>query len=315
MNASNHGAIETFSLSKHFGSAAALTELSFTVPTGAIYGVLGPNGAGKTTLIRLLMGFVRPSGGTATIFGRDCWRDGVAARRDVGYLVTADALYPDLSGRAQLDFAASLSGTPPVLRERVLDALEFPQALLGKRLGTYSKGTRQKLALTAAIQTDPALLVLDEPSDGLDPLVQRAFEEVLTDLRDRGRTVFLSSHDLAEVERVCERVAIVRQGRLVTEAAVADLRRQQRRVATVAFADGVPDGLGRVPGIEVHSVDGSRAELLVDGEIGPLLAFLGSAQVDDLLIRRPRLEEIFLRFYDGASAAETSPEPAAERRR
>ena len=315
MDASHRAAIEAVALSKHYGSATALTELSLTVPAGVVYGVLGPNGAGKTTLIRLLMGFVRPSGGTATIFGHDCWHDGVAARRDVGYLVTADALYPDLRGEAQLDFAARLSGQPPVLRDRLLDALEFPRALLGKRLGTYSKGTKQKLALVAAIQNDPALLVLDEPSDGLDPLVQRAFEEVLTDLRDRGRTVFLSSHDLAEVERVCERVAIVRQGRLVTEAAVADLRRQQRRVATVAFADGVPDGLGRVPGIEVHSVDGSRAELLVDGEIGPLLAFLGSAQVDDLLIRRPRLEEIFLRFYDGASAAETSPETAAERRR
>ena len=315
MDASHRAAIEAVALSKHYGSATALTELSLTVPAGVVYGVLGPNGAGKTTLIRLLMGFVRPSGGTATIFGHDCWHDGVAARRDVGYLVTADALYPDLRGEAQLDFAARLSGQPPVLRDRVLDALEFPRALLGKRLGTYSKGTRQKLALAAAIQTDPALLVLDEPSDGLDPLVQRAFEEVLTDLRDRGRTVFLSSHDLAEVERVCERVAIIRQGRLLTEATVADLRRQQRRVATVVFAAGVPAGLDRVPGVEVGSVEGFRAELLVDGPIGPLLDFLGPAQVDDLLIRPPRLEETLLSFYDGASAAGYSHEPAAERRR
>ncbi len=307
-------AITTARLSKRYDRTPALDDVSLAVPPGSIFGVLGPNGAGKTTLIRLLMGFVRPSGGTAAIFGHDCWHDGVAARRDLGFLVTADALYPDLSGRAQLDLAATLSGRPPVLRDRLLDALEFPRSLLGKRLGTYSKGTRQKLALVAAIQTEPALLVLDEPSDGLDPLIQRAFEQVLTDLRDRGRTVFLSSHDLAEVERVCERVAIVRQGRLMAEAAVADLRRQQRRIATVAFATGVPDGLGRVPGVEVRHVEGSRAELLVDGEVGPLLAFLGASEVDDLLIRRPRLEEIFLRYYDGAGA-ETPAEPVAGHRR
>ncbi|MGH2603920.1 MAG: ABC transporter ATP-binding protein, partial [Dehalococcoidia bacterium] len=163
--------IATSGLSKRYGRIDALSRLDLAVPGGVIYGFLGPNGAGKTTAIRLLMGFVRPSAGRAEIFGHDTWREGVAARRDLGFLVTAEALYPDLSGRDQLDYAVGISGRPPVLRRRLLEALELSDDALGRRLGSYSKGMRQKLALTAALQHDPALLILDEPTDGLDPLI------------------------------------------------------------------------------------------------------------------------------------------------
>ncbi|HEX5500390.1 MAG TPA: ABC transporter ATP-binding protein [Thermomicrobiales bacterium] len=300
-------AIATRGLSKRYGSVAALVDLDLTVPAGVIYGFLGPNGAGKTTTLRLLMGFIRPTSGAAVIFGHDVWRDGVAARREVGYLVSADALYPDLSGAAQLDYAASLSGRPPVWRDGLLDALELSRADLRRKLGAYSKGMRQKLALTAALQTDPALLILDEPSDGLDPLIQRAFETLLREARDRGRTIFMSSHDLAEVERICERVAIVRDGRLVAEERIAELQRRHRRIARIAFAGPAPAALATVPGVVIINHNGHWVEAAVDGEIGPLLAFLATQPVVDLTLAPPRLDDIFMGFYDRDAPAPAEP--------
>ncbi len=175
-------AIETRGLTKHFGRRGeiiALADLNLTVSQGVMFGFLGPNGAGKTTAIRLLLGFIRPTSGAATIFGHNTWREGVRARRDLGYLVAPEAFYPDMSGTAQLDYLARLSGRPPVLRERVRTALELGSDALERRIGSYSKGMRQKLALIAAFQHDPSLMILDEPTDGLDPLIQRSFEEFL----------------------------------------------------------------------------------------------------------------------------------------
>jgi ABC-2 type transport system ATP-binding protein len=293
--------IVTNGLSKWYGSVRALSSLALSVPAGVIYGFLGPNGAGKTTAIRLLMGFIRPTAGTARIFGHDTWRDGVAARRELGFLVGAEALYPDLSGRDQLDYAAAISDKPPVLRRRLLDALELSDEALGRRLGSYSKGMRQKLALTAALQHDPALLILDEPTDGLDPLIQHAFEEVLCERRDQGRTIFMSSHDLAEVERVCERVAVVRDGELILEGAIVDLMRRFRRTAEIRFAGSVPPGLAEVPRITILHQDGSLVTIAVDGEVTPLVRYLAGTDLVDLLLPPPRLEDIFLGLYDTQS--------------
>jgi ABC-2 type transport system ATP-binding protein len=295
-------AIATAGLGKRYGTVAALTDLTLTAPRGSIYGFLGPNGAGKTTTIRLLLGFARPTTGRALLLGHDCWRDGVAARRNLGYLVAGDALYPDMTGLALLDHAADLSGRPPILRRAVLDALDLGRAALGRRLGTYSKGMRQKVALTAAIQTDPELLILDEPSDGLDPLVQRAFEEILRDLNRRGRTVFMSSHDLGEVERFCEVVAVVRGGRLLAEERIDDLKRRHRRSASVWFRHAAPAGLDRVPGVVHVARDGNRAELAIEGDVAPLLRELATCDLADLLLPPPRLEDIFMGFYETGEA-------------
>ncbi len=308
--------IETTGLTKHYGEIAALTDLHLAVPAGCIYGFLGPNGAGKTTAIRLLMGFIRASSGSARIFGHDVWTDGVAARRDLGFLVTADAFYPDMTGAAQLDYLAHLSGKPPLLRDRLLDTLELGRDALRRRLGSYSKGMRQKLALTAAFQHDPALLILDEPTDGLDPLIQRGFEELLRDLRDRGRTIFMSSHDLAEVERTCERVAVVRSGRLVAEETIKELKRLQRRTVEVTFAGAVPPELALVPRMTILSQDGSRVRLAFEGDLNPLLRFLAGHHVADLLLAPPRLEDVFMAFYgaDGhrpGNADGKRPDPVA----
>ena len=304
-------AIRTTTLTKRYGEITALAGIDLVVPGGTTYGFLGPNGAGKTTTIRLIMGFIQPSAGTARIWGRDCWRDGVRARADVGYLVPADALYPDMSGQALLEYMASLTRKPPILRQLLLDALELSQEDLKRRLGNYSKGMKQKLALTAALQTHPALLVLDEPTDGLDPLIQRSFENVLGDMRGQGTTVFMSSHDLAEVERTCERVAIIRDGRIVAEENIGDLAAHHHRRAEVTFAGELPLGLDLLPGIGVIGKEGSRLVLSLAGSAMPLLRFLaGRDDVVDVLLPPPRLEDIFLGYYDTGYAQNGRHEPA-----
>jgi ABC-2 type transport system ATP-binding protein len=297
---SDVAAISTTNLTKRYGAVTALAGIDLVVPSGVTYGFLGPNGAGKTTTIRLLMGFVQATSGVARIWGHDCWHDGVRARSDLGFLVPADALYPDMTGRALLDYMAALSGKRPTLRPLLLDALELGQDALNRRLHTYSKGMKQKLALTAAIQTNPRLLVLDEPTDGLDPLIQRSFEAVLRQLRDQGTTVFMSSHDLAEVERTCQRVAIIRDGHIVAEEAIDDLKRRNRRVAEVTFF-AEPPGLDLLPGVEVLERDGGRIVIALEGSVIPLLRFLATRDdVVDLLLSPPRLEDIFLGYYDSS---------------
>ena len=241
-------AISISQLTKRYGAVTALDRIDLDVPNGVTYGFLGPNGAGKTTAIRVLMGFIRPSAGQARIHGCDCWREGVRARANLGFLVPADALYPEMTGAALLDYLGALSGRPPILRVPLLEALELSRADLGRRLCAYSKGMKQKLALTAAMQTAPALIILDEPTDGLDPLIQRAFEHVLTDVRRQGCTIFMSSHDLTEVERTCERVAIIREGRIVAEESIAELRARHHRTVEVTFAGEPPAGLDEIPG-------------------------------------------------------------------
>jgi ABC-2 type transport system ATP-binding protein len=305
-------AIATANLTKRYGPVTALDGIDLAVPPGMTYGFLGPNGAGKTTAIRLIMGFIRPTAGEARIWGHDCWHDGMRARADLGFLVPADALYPDMSGLALLDYMAALSGKPPVLRRHLLDALELGQDALARRLNTYSRGMKQKLALTAAIQTNPALLVLDEPTDGLDPLIQRSFEGVLRDLGNGGATIFMSSHDLAEVERTCERVAIIREGRIVAEETISELKGHHRRVVEVVFSGEPPPGLELLPGLEVIERNGRQVVFSLSGSVTPLLRFLADRDdVADVLLSPPRLEDIFLGYYaadqDRPGIARTAP--------
>jgi ABC-2 type transport system ATP-binding protein len=290
--------LEIDSLTKSYGHILALDGVTMAVPRGSIFGFLGPNGAGKTTLIRIVMGFMRATAGDARMLGHDVWSDGVRARERVGYLVTADGLYPDLTGYQQLDYAATISGRAPEWRGRILEALELGDDALRRTLGTYSKGMRQKLALTAAAQHRPELLVLDEPTDGLDPLIQRNFEELLGTFRDDGTTVFMSSHDLGEVERTCDQVAVVRAGKLIASGRMDALKQRYSQRVEVDFEGAVPDGIDAVAGVEIVHRGEHGVEMRLEPDINPLLAFLARHRVRRMEVRPPELQEVFLSFYE-----------------
>jgi ABC-2 type transport system ATP-binding protein len=295
-------AIATRGLSKHYGSVRALESLDVAVREGEIFGFLGPNGAGKSTTIRLLLGFLHPSAGEGRVLGLDCERDSVAIRRRIGYLPGGIALYDSLTGAQLLDYLARLCGRAPARRPELCDRLELSNATLGRLVREYSRGMRQKIGIIQALQHDPELAILDEPSEGLDPLMQRAFYEILDRLKAEGRTIFFSSHVLSEVERVCDRVAIIRQGRLVALEGMAQLRARLKRNVGMRLA-GPPPPLQGVTGVsDLRSGDG-RLTCHVEGDLRPFLAAIVGAPIVDLTIEPARLEEAFLEFYEGQERA------------
>lgn len=308
MTAATDTVLEVESLTKQYGEIRALDSVTMSVPRGSIFGFLGPNGAGKTSLIRIVMGFMKATSGQARVLGFDAWAEGVQARERIGYLVTADGLYPDLSGNDQLDYAATISGRAPEWRARILDAMELDKSALRRTLNTYSKGMRQKLALTAAAQHRPELLVLDEPTDGLDPLIQRNFEELLKGFRAEGTTVFMSSHDLGEVERTCDQVAVIRAGELITSGTMDALKEQYSQRVEVVFADSVPDAVQDVPGVSLVRREGQLVMLDLEQDINPLLAFLARYPVARMEVRPPELQEMFFGFYqrDGGGSEDAA---------
>ena len=294
-------AIRTIGLTKRYGAIRALDALDVEVREGEIFGFLGPNGAGKSTAIRLLLGYIHPTAGRADVLGCDIVTQSVAIRRRIGYLPGGIALYDTLTGLEQLDFLARLNGRAPVRRAELCEQLELSVKTLNRLVRDYSRGMRQKIGIVQALQHDPELAVLDEPSEGLDPLMQRAFYTILERLKQQGRTVFFSSHVLSEVERVCDRVAIVRSGRLVMVDEIATLRSRRRRNVAMQVDGGLPILQG-VAGVSDVVVRGQRVTCSVDGDIGPFLSAIGSTRVTDLTIEVPRLEEAFLDFYgDGSS--------------
>jgi ABC-2 type transport system ATP-binding protein len=288
--------VETHELTKHYGRVRALDGLSLRVEPGEIFGFLGPNGAGKTTTIRLLLGLIAPTSGTASVLGHDA-ATGSAWRKDVGYLPGTVALWPGLSGARTLDLLAHLTGRPPVWRAELLDRLQLGAADLARRVGAYSDGMRQKLGIVQALQCAPRLVLLDEPSKGLDPLIQVAFYDIVIEAAKRHTTVFFSSHILPEVERVCHRVAMLRGGALVSVGDVDALRRALPRRVTVVFRDDSPGAdfgeFGRIV-----SRSARRIELLVAVDRIPALAGrLATLPIADLLVEPQRLEDAFLEQY------------------
>jgi ABC-2 type transport system ATP-binding protein len=286
----------------------ALEDVSLDVRAGEIFGFLGPNGAGKSTLIRLLLGYLHPTAGRASVLGLDIVRDSVAIRARAGYLPGGIALDDTLTGERYLDDLAALSGRPPVRRAAICERLELTDRVLRRPIRDYSRGMRQKVGIVQALQHDPELAILDEPSEGLDPLMQRAFYEVLEEVRAAGRTVFFSSHVLSEVERVCDRVAIVRGGRLVATEDIGTLRAQRKRRVELRFDGPAPDlrGVAGVSALEVG--EGSLACALA-GDPRAFLAAIAGFAVTDLVIEPSRLEDAFLDLYAGEEAAEVAGEP------
>jgi ABC-2 type transport system ATP-binding protein len=291
--------IEVTGLRKSFGHARALDGLDLTVAPGEVHGFLGPNGAGKTTTIRILLGVIRAGGGSARLFGGDPWREATTLHRRLAYVPGDVTLWPNLSGGEVIDLLGRLRGGIDEKRKAAL--LEKFGLDPATKSRAYSKGNRQKVALVAALSSGAELLVLDEPTSGLDPLMEAAFRECVEDERQAGRTVLLSSHILSEVEALCDRVTIIREGRTVDSGALADLRHLSRTSVHAEVARP-PDGLAGLPGVHDLDISGNRVSCQVDNDaLGEVLARLVAAGVRSLASQPPTLEELFLRHYSDPS--------------
>jgi ABC-2 type transport system ATP-binding protein len=288
-------AIRAEGLTKRYGATLALDGLDLRVDPGEVYGYLGPNGAGKTTTIRLLLGLHRPSAGSASLFGLDAWRDPVAAHRHVAYVAGEPFLWPSLTSAETFEFLARVSGgADTTYRETLIERFRVDP---DKKVRALSKGNRQKVQLVAAFASRADLLILDEPTSGLDPLMEVAFRETVREAKERGQTIFLSSHILSEVEAVCDRVGILRGGRLVDEGTLQQLRHLSAHTVEVTF-DGPTPRLPELPGVAVVPAGESALRLEVSGELRPVLSALAELPVVALTSREPSLEEIFLHHYD-----------------
>lgn len=299
--------ISTQALTKRYGSVPALTDLTIDVAAGEIFGFLGPNGAGKSTAIRTLLGFLHPTSGSASVLGHDVEAESVEIRRLTGYLPGGIALYDSLTGEQALDYLGDLQGREPHRRAELCDRLELPTSVLKRRVRDYSRGMRQKIGVVQALQHDPELAILDEPTEGLDPLMQQAFYRILDDLRAEGRTVFFSSHVLSEVERLCDRVAIIRSGRLMAIHDVTELLAHRRRRVMIRWR-GDPE-LDSLPGLEDVQVHGSRVHGTLTGEVAEFVRAIASPSLEDLTIEPASLEEAFLEYYADADAMPTAAGP------
>lgn len=302
--------VHTTGLSKSFGASRALVGLSLEVAQGEVLGYLGPNGAGKTTTIRLLLGSIRPTSGSAEVFGLDCWDEPTKVHRRLAYVPGEASLWPSLTGAETLHLLGRLQGqVDTAYRDVLVDRFDFDPS---KKVRTYSKGNRQKLVLIAALMTRADLLVLDEPTSGLDPLMEQAFRKCIGEVRERDQTVFLSSHILSEVEALCDRVAILRAGRLVEIGTLAEMRHLSTLSVQVTFEGAVPD-LSNVPGVGSVVVEGANLRCQVTGSVAPLLSVLTGSGVHELLSREPSLEELFLAHYGTTADSGRVPPAAAVR--
>ncbi len=302
MNETDTAALRTEALTKHYGDFPALVGVDLEVRLGEVYGFLGPNGAGKTTMIRTVLDEIRPTSGRASILGLDSHADSVEIRRHIGYVPGDLAMYPNLTGLDTLTFFSNLRGG--VDWSYVAELSDRLEADLSKKVGDLSSGNRQKVGLIQAFMNRPQVLIMDEPSTGLDPLVQREFQAMVREVASEGRAVFLSSHTLSEVQRVADRVGIIRHGHLVAVEYLSDLRTKAIRRVDLEFDSPVDAGvLEAVPGVRDVSVANHRATLSFDGKMATLLTAVAQRyDVVDINTREADLEEIFLTYYRDADA-------------
>jgi ABC-2 type transport system ATP-binding protein len=293
-------AITTSALTKRYGRHTALDGVDLEVGRGEVFGLIGPNGAGKTTVMRILVDLLRPTSGSATVLGFDSRRDGVEVRRRVGYLPGELSLYEDLTPARHLALLADLRGRPDIDPRPLAERLKLD---LHRPIRALSKGNRQKVGLVQAFMHEPELLILDEPTGGLDPLVQHEFSTLLDEARARGATVFLSSHVLSEVERLADRVGLVREGRLVTVDDLGRLKaRVTRRLDLHLAAPAPPNAFRGVPGVRSVERDGDRVTLVLTGSADAAVKEAARYDVVALTSREPDLDDIFLELYAGEAA-------------
>lgn len=288
-------AVATEGLCKDYGPMRVLHGVGLRVPAGTLFGFLGPNGAGKTTTIRILLGLLRATAGSARVLGRDAWREGAALRAEVGYLPGDVRFYDGLTGRATLSFIDAVRRTDSRAEVRRLSAAFDLD--LDRRVRVYSKGMRQKLGLIQALMHRPRLLILDEPTTALDPLVRETLYAELRSAAGEGRTVLFSSHTLSEVEELCDRVAILRDGRLIEQERIEVLRARALRRVEIALADGDATARPLPVGLRVSRCAGRQIVGTWVGPLEPLLAWLSAARVQDVVIAPPALEDLFLAYY------------------
>ena len=293
--------VQTEKLTKYYGQHRGVIEVDLAVTQGEVFGFLGPNGAGKTTTIRLLLDHIRPTGGRATIFGIETTEDPVAIHRRIGYLPGEFNLYDRLTGAQTIEYFANLrGGVDAAYQSSLIERLDLDPS---RRYREYSRGNKQKVALVCALQHRPDLLILDEPTAGLDPLVQQTFFEVIQEATSEGRTVFLSSHIISEVERVCDRVAIIREGRIAEVDAVHALRALAVHHVELRFSSAPPigdfEGLAGVSDLAAED-EGRLIRMQVAGSIGPVIRTAARHDLVDVVSREPNLEDIFLAHYGRA---------------
>jgi ABC-2 type transport system ATP-binding protein len=294
-------AVEVRGLTKTFGSVNALRGLDLTVPAGGVTGFLGPNGSGKTTTIRILLGLLRADGGQATVLGGDPWSDAVRLHRSIAYVPGDVTLWPNLTGGEAIDILCRLSGPLDPKRKKVM--LERFDLDPTKKARAYSKGNRQKVALVAALASTAELLLLDEPTSGLDPIMEAAFTESIREVKAEGRSVLLSSHIFAEVEKLADQVTIIREGVTVESGTIADLRHLTRSQVTVVLDRGA-DSLAALPGVhDLQHLDGHVTFAVDDDQLPAVLAAVAALEPRSLVANPPSLEELFLRHYGTELAA------------
>ena len=290
--------IEIKNLSKKYTGSKeyAVKSLGLSVMPGEIYGFLGPNGAGKSTTIRTLLNFIQPTSGSATILGRDIVKDSVLIKRSIGYLSSDMAMYPKMTGKQFLDYMSQLQPTVDKTYRREL--VHKLKADVNKSLGSLSRGNRQKFAIIQALMNKPEVLILDEPSSGLDPLMQEVFYSLLKESKSMGVAIFMSSHILSEVQKICDRVGIIRDGRLIAERSIADMAKDASHTFFVTFKSEPPiKELRSINGVTVESHDDNRVSIRVKANLPTLLSLLSKHNVVQLEVRQLDLEELFLHFY------------------
>jgi ABC-2 type transport system ATP-binding protein len=296
--------IEVQGLTKTYGGKRGINDVSFRVEEGEVFGFLGPNGAGKTTTIRILMALLRADAGTAKIAGLDCWRDSLEIKRLIGYVPGEPSLDPNLTGGQILEYFANLrGGVDQAYLKKLVDRLELDPS---RKFRQYSTGNKRKVVLIQAFMHRPRLLILDEPTNGLDPLNQQEFDAMVREARDEGNTVLVSSHVLSEVEKICTRVGIIREGRIVRIGEVAELKDIKRYEITITFADTVPiesfAKLAGVAGVEKLN-NGHAIRLAMQGAADAVIKAAAQYQVVSLTSYEPSLEDVFLRYYEADGAA------------
>ncbi|MFC4451150.1 ABC transporter ATP-binding protein [Halorussus aquaticus] len=292
-------AIETEDLTKYYGDTRAITDLSFTVREGEVFGFLGPNGAGKTTTIRTLLGFIEPTDGSATVLGRDVTdeADLIEAKRRIGYLPSDPGFDEGVTGRRLIRYHGDLKSD-----ERSDELLEIFDPPVGREIGEYSTGNRQKLALVLTFMHDPDLVIMDEPTSGLDPLMQERLYDFIEDEQEQGTTFFFSSHILSEVRRVCDRVGIIRNGHLVTMEGVEELLDRSGKRVHISVEGSLDPGDFALAGVHDFDTSDGDASFMFTGEYDALLDHLQQYRVRDLEIEEAPLEDVFMKFYDGKAA-------------